>query len=687
MKNKKEKKQNRFFILLQKLGKSFMLPIAVLPVAGLLLGIGSSFTNAVTLANLGLSETLGPGSVGYSIFSIMSGVGSAIFDNLPLIFAIGVAIGMVDNQKETAALAAALSYLVMNITINKILIIRGLIDSEGNIISNMADGMITQSLGITTLQVGVFGGIVVGIGVSMLHNRFHGIQLPDFLAFFGGDRFVPIVSVFTYIFVGALFSFIWPSIQNIIVFLGGYVAKGGVVGAFLFDFIKRLLIPFGLHHVFYLPFWQTALGGSAVVGGVEYVGAQNILFAQLADPSTAHISRNVAMYFTGAYPIMIFGLPAACLAMYKNARDENKKAVKSLMFSAAVTSILTGITEPVEFPIIFASPALYFVNSVLYGLSNVILYLLNITIGSTFSNGLTDLILLGVLPGNSKTSWVLLIPVCIGFFLLYYFIFDFSIRTFNIKTPGREEYKTDIKVNAIGANASDLIISGLGGRDNIVTFDCCATRLRVEVKDPRKISESELRNTGSLGIFRKDTAIQVVYGPGVNLVKEKLVKYLQTDNNESILVRTPLVGKYVKLEDVPDEAFASGSVGKGVAVDPENENVYAPADGRVTFITKTKHAIGFRCNNGISLLIHLGIDTVNLEGKGFETLVKEGEAVRLGTPLIKMDLEYLRNNAKSMICPVIVTDLDEDRIVEIVADENIEYNESVMRISINQELS
>lgn len=674
------KKKNNVFNIMQGLGKSFMLPIAVLPIAGLLLGIGSSFSNVSTLNNLGLINIIGPGTVAYSVFSIMSGVGSAIFDNLPLIFAIGVAIGMSNKEKEIAALAAALSFLVMNITINKILIIRGIIDTNGNPLGATSDGMITSVLGIPTLQVGVFGGIIVGIGVALLHNRFREIELPEFLAFFGGNRFIPIISVFTFIIVGFILSIVWPYIQSGIVVLGELVGKSGVIGVFLYDFIKRALLPFGLHHIFYLPFWQTALGGAKIVAGTSYIGAQNILFAELADPSTLHLSREFAQYFTGAYPIMIFGLPAACFAIYKNARKENKKNTKSLMLSAGFTSFLTGITEPIEFPILFASPTLYVINCVLYGISNVIVYLFNITIGTTFSCGLIDLLFLGILPGNSKTSWLLLIPIGLVFGALYYFVFDFAIKKFDLKTPGREVFNTEVKINAIEQDASELIISGLGGKENILHYDCCATRLRVDIVNKRMISESELKNTGALGVMVKDQAVQVVYGPGVNHVKEKLDDYYASGDDGSILIRSPLIGKYVPLEKVPDQAFSSKVLGEGVAIEPDDPYVYAPANGKVVFIYPTKHAIGFLCDNGVSLLIHLGIDTVELKGKGFEALVNQGDVVSLGTRLIKMDLNFLTANSKSMISPVLISDLDPNKRVEIVADEHIEYNESIIKL-------
>lgn len=674
-------KSGKAFVILQKIGKSFMLPIAVLPAAGILLGLGASFTNVVTLENLGLMNVMGPGTVLYSVLSIMNGVGSAVFDNLPIIFAVGVAIGMAEKQKETAALAALLAFLAMNFTINKILIINSTIDEAGNVIGNVADGTITKVLGITTLQTGVFSGIVVGLVVAMLHNRFYDIKLPNYIAFFGGNRFVPIVSIFASLILGALFSLIWPFIQSGITSLGTLIAKGGAIGCFFYEFIKRLLIPFGLHHLLLVTFWQTPLGGVMDVAGKTYIGAQNIVFAQLADPNTVHISREASKYLNGLYPIMIFALPAACFAMYKNAKDANKNATKSLLISAALASIITGITEPVEFPILFASPILFVIHCLLSGISTAIMYLLNVGVGCTFSSGLIDLTLFGILPGNSKTSWIYVVIVGIVFAIIYYFVFDFAIKKFDVKTPGREEIDIQTKIDALKQDASELIVSGLGGKENIVSLDCCATRLRVEVKDPKGISESDLRNTGALGFINKGTGIQVIYGPGVNIVKSRIEDYLGTDHHDSLLVRSPLIGKYYKLEDVPDEAFSKKLIGDGIAVDPDDEYVYAPADCTVEVLFPTLHAIGLKTKDGINILIHLGIDTVELKGKGFEALVKQGDEVKLGTQLIKMDLNYLRKNAKTMISPIIITDLSKDKKLEVIADNHIEYNETIIRIS------
>ena len=676
-----KKIRDKMFEVLQKLGKSFMLPVAVLPAAGILLGIGSSFTNLTNLENLGLFEAMGPGTIWFNIFSLMSVVGSAVFDNLPLLFAIGIAIGLAEKDKGTAALAAALSYIVMHVTISQILVFRGYIDVAGEIVNKMAEGSIAYTLGIPSLQIGVFGGMIVGIGVALLHNKFHDIVLPEFLAFFGGNRFVPIVSIFVFIIVGVLLTYIWPPIQNGIAYLGKVVASGGAFGAFLFDFIKRLLIPFGLHHVFYTPFWMTALGGTAEIAGETYIGAQSILFAQLADPNTAHISRSASMYFMGSYPIMLFGLPAACLAMYKNAKKNKKKEAKSLLASAALTSIVTGITEPIEFPILFASPVLFGVHALLTGISNVLLYLLNVGVGATFSDGLIDLILLGVLPGNGKTNWIWIIPIGIVMFAIYFFVFDFAIKKFDLKTPGRHD--DEIVVNALKEDASSLIVDGLGGRDNIKSVDCCATRLRVVVNDGNKVSEEILKSTGAVGVVLKGSSIQVIYGPGVNNIKSRLEDYMTkgiSSSNNDIYIESPFVGKFVKIEDIPDDAFAQKTMGDGYGVIPEEDTVYAPADGKVVFVFPTKHAIGFMTKDNVSLLIHVGIDSNTLNGEPFEVFVKDNDEVKKGTPLMKVNLEMLKEKAKSIVSPVIVTDLKQNETVEVTPLENVDKDTVVIKI-------
>ncbi len=431
--------KDKIFSVLQRVGRSFMLPIAILPVAGLLLGIGSSFTNATTIATYGLEAFLGDGTLLHSLLTIMSKAGSVIFDNLPIIFAVGVAIGMAKAEKEVAALSAMIAFLVMNISINAVLQNTGKVLADGSVAEGVLEGTITSVLGIQTLQMGVFGGIIVGLGVAALHNRYHKIVLPNALSFFGGSRFVPIISTITYVFVGILMYFVWPVVQNAIFALGGLVTGTGYVGTLIFGIVKRALIPFGLHHVFYLPFWQTAVGGTMMVDGSLIQGGQNIFFAQLASSNVAHFSADATRYFSGEFIFMIFGLPGAALAMYRCAKPEKKKAAGGLLLSAALTCMLTGITEPIEFSFLFVAPMLFGVQVILAGAAYMIAHMLNIAVGLTFSGGLLDLLIFGILQGNAKTSWMWIIPVGVVYFFLYYFIFSFLIKKFNLKTPGREE--------------------------------------------------------------------------------------------------------------------------------------------------------------------------------------------------------------------------------------------------------
>lgn len=389
--------KEKFFGVLQRVGRSFMLPIAILPVAGLLLGLGSSFTNETTLATYNLLGLMGPGTVPYFIFSVLSKCGGVIFDNLPLIFAIGVAIGMARQEKEVAALAAAVSFLVMHSSISAMISLTGGVE-------NLLEGSTATVLGITSLQMGAFGGIIVGLGVAALHNRFYKIQLPQVLSFFGGTRFVPIISTLVFALVGILMFFVWQPIQEGINALGMVVYSSGYFGTFLFGMIKRLLIPFGLHHVFYLPFWQTAVGGTMEVAGTMVAGAQNIFFAQLADPTVTHFSTAGTWCFTGEFVLYIFGFPGAALAMYRCAKPERKKQVGGLLLSAALTSILTGITEPLEFSFLFVAPVLFIISSVFAGLAYMLCHILNITVGLTFSGGFIDLALFGILQGNEKPA-------------------------------------------------------------------------------------------------------------------------------------------------------------------------------------------------------------------------------------------------------------------------------------------
>lgn len=723
--------KDKIFGVLQRIGRSFMLPIAILPVAGLLLGIGSSFTNATTIETYGLTTILGEGTLLHALLTIMSRVGSAVFDNLPLIFAIGVAIGMAKKEKEVSALSAVIAYFVMNTAINAMLTLNGKILDDGSIAKDVLEGTITSVCGIQSLQMGVFGGIIVGLGVAALHNKFYRIQLPNALSFFGGTRFVPIISTIVYMFVGILMYFIWPAVQNGIYVLGGLVTGSGYVGTLIFGLIKRALIPFGLHHVFYMPFWQTAVGGTAEVAGQMVQGGQNIFFAQLADSANiTHFSADATRYFSGEFIFMIFGLPGAALAMYQCAKPEKKKAAGGLLLSAALACMATGITEPLEFSFLFVAPALFAVQVVLAGSAYMIAHMLNIAVGLTFSGGFLDFFLFGILQGNAKTSWVRVIPVGIIYFFLYYFIFKFMIKKFNFKTPGREDDDTETKLytkadvnakkgagkenQAAGSEdaVSAAITRGLGGKKNISDVDCCATRLRCTVIEVDRVDDALLKATGATGVVHKGNGVQVIYGPNVTVIKSNLEDYLETaedtfaepeqsessnqtkeaqkaeDEKQSdmvkqrIVISSPITGTAADLATAPDDAFAQKMMGDGAVVTPEDAYVRAPENGEIAFVFDTKHAIGFVTDSGVSLLIHVGIDTVKLNGEGFEALVENGQKVKKGEPMLKLDLEYLNANAPSMVSPILCTELEENQSIRLIADGAVKAGEPLFEIEV-----
>ena len=533
--------KDKIFGVLQRVGRSFMLPIAILPVAGLLLGLGGSFTNETMLKTYGLMKIMGPGTVLNLILQVMSAAGNIIFTNLPVIFAMGVAIGMAKKEKEVAALASVISFFIMHASIGALITANGGADA-------MLEGAVADVCGITSLQMGVFGGIIVGLGVAALHNRFYKIELPQVLSFFGGTRFVPIISGLVYVGVGILMFFVWPVIQSGIYHIGDLVLKSGYAGTWVYGFMERLLIPFGLHHVFYLPFWQTGVGGTLEVAGKTIEGAQNIFFAQLADPSVKHFAVSATRFMSGKFPLMIFGLPGAALAMYKTAKPEKKKAVAGLLLSAALTSMLTGITEPLEFTFLFVAPVLYGIHCVFAGLAYMLMHVFKVGVGMTFSGGLIDMFLFGILQGNEKTNWIWIVIVGVGYFIVYYFLFSFLIKKMDLKTPGRDDVeevklytRADVNARKEGAAAnpedavSEGILVGLGGKKNISDVDCCATRLRCTVYKPELVQDSILKATGASGVVHKGNGVQIIYGPKVTVIKSNFEDYLETAPDEEIV--------------------------------------------------------------------------------------------------------------------------------------------------------
>ena len=705
--------KDKIFGVLQRVGRSFMLPIAILPVAGLLLGVGGSFTNETMLETYGLLKVMGPGTIPYMIFTVMSDAGNIIFANLPILFAMGVAIGMAKKEKEVAALAAVIAFFIMHASISAMITIHGGAEA-------MLEGATTDVVGITSLQMGVFGGIIVGLGVAALHNRFYKIELPQVLSFFGGTRFVPIISALVYVVVGIGMFFIWPVIQQGIYSVGNVVLASGYAGTWVYGLMERALIPFGLHHVFYLPFWQTGVGGTMEVAGQMVEGAQNIFFAQLADPSVKHFSVEATRFMSGKFPLMIFGLPGAALAMYRTAKPEKRKAVSGLLLSAALTSMLTGITEPLEFTFLFVAPVLYVIHCVFAGLAYMLMHVFNVGVGMTFSGGLIDMFLFGILQGNKKTSWIWIVIVGIGYFVVYYFMFSFLIKKFDFKTPGREEgddvklyTRKDVEAKKNGEKEninqlSRMICAGLGGKKNISDVDCCATRLRCTVFDSAKVDEALLKSTGASGVIRKGQGIQIIYGPKVTVIKSDLEDYLETAPDEenietsvsgqqekqsqdsakegkvvkTVMIASPFDGNAAELETAPDEGFAGKMMGDGAVVEPTEDTVKAPVDATVSFVFPTKHAIGLETEDGMEMLLHIGIDTVKLNGEGFEVLVEEGAKVKKGDALIKIDLEYIKNHAPSLVSPILCTDLSDNQKIRMVKTGKIKAGEDLFAVDI-----
>lgn len=511
---------SKLFERAQQFGKSFMLPIAILPAAGLLLGIGGALSNpntvkAYPVLDIGLLQ---------NIFILMSSAGNIVFQNLPVIFAIGVAIGLAKSDKGTAGLAAMLGFLIMNASMNGLLTITGTLAKD-----NLAEAGQSMVLGIQTVETGVFGGIITGIMTALLHNKFHKISLPDYLGFFGGSRFVPIITAIASIVLGVIMFFVWPTVQGWIFGVGGIVDKTGIIGTFFFGFILRLLGPFGLHHIFYLPFWQTALGGSLEVKGHMIQGTQNIFFAQLGDSDVTKYFSGVSRYMSGRFITMMFGLCGVALAIYHTAKPERKKVVGGLMLSAALTSFLTGITEPLEFSFLFVAPLLYVIHAFLDGLAFMMADVFNITVGQTFSGGFIDFLLFGVLQGNSKTNFLWVIPIGIIWFIMYYFIFRFLITKFNFKTPGREDEVTTEAVEV--TDRAQTIIKALGGKENIDVVDCCATRLRVTLNTDKEVDKSMLSATQARGVIQKGNGVQVIYGPHVTTIKNEVEALLENETS------------------------------------------------------------------------------------------------------------------------------------------------------------
>ena len=678
MKTKKERESA--LAIAQRIGASLFIVIAILPVAGVLYGIGCSFTNETTIATYGLSGILHQGTIPYAVLSLLNSAGAALFGNLPLLFAMAVGFGMSKKEKGVAALSAATFYLIMHTTINMLLTLDGSI-VDGVVAKTVKDGAIASVLGIQTLQMGVFGGIIAGLITAYLCNRFYKIELPTALGFFGGSRFVPIIS------------------------------------------IERALIPFGLHHIFYLPFWQTGMGGQAVIDGVTYFGAQNIFFAELGSNTIQHFSVSATRFLAGKYPFMMGGLPGAALAMYMTAKPEKRKVAGSLLFSAALTSFLTGITEPIEFTVLFLAPALFVIHVGLAGAAFVTCHVLNICIGTTFSDGLIDFVLYGVLPGQSRSNWMMMIPVILVYFVIYFVIFRFAILKWDLKTPGREEDDEEAKLyskadyqNATGVGVaggavpadfdtkSATILEGVGGVDNLTSINCCATRLRLSLVDVNKKNDAILKATGATGIVVQGNGIQIIYGPAVTNIKNNFEEFVALvkagkipkellgtfeEEKEERVEKTvkdqkfasPINGEIKMISEVEDEGIASYALGDGVAIEPADGKVYAPADATVSALFDTKHAICLTTKEGAQMILHIGIDTVKLNGKYFETHVEKDQEVKKGDLLISYDLEAVKKEGYACTTPMLIVNQEDYQAIRPLKTGNVKVGEDILSVN------
>ncbi|MEJ8554778.1 glucose-specific PTS transporter subunit IIBC [Tepidibacter sp. Z1-5] len=662
----------KIFGTLQQIGKALMLPVAILPAAGILLGFGNAFQNPATLAKL---PFLGAPVIQY-IAKIMEQAGGVVFGNLALLFAVGVAVGLADGE-GVAGIAAVIGYLIMNVTMG----------TAKGITADMVgtSPAYASVLGIPTLQTGVFGGIIVGVLAATMYKKYYSIELPPYLGFFAGKRFVPIVTAVSSLVVGIIMIFAWPPVQNgLNWFSHSMIDANRTLAAFVFGVIERSLIPFGLHHIFYSPFWFE-FGEYTNKAGELVRGDNSIFFAQLKDG----VQLTAGTFMTGKFPFMMFGLPAAALAMYHEAKPEKKALVGGIMASAALTSFLTGITEPIEFTFLFVAPVLYGIHCIFAGLSFMLMHILGVKIGMTFSGGVIDFLLFGVLQG--KTAWWLVILVGLAFAPVYYFGFRFAIRKFNLKTPGREDDADVIETkHTKGSELAQGILKALGGKENVTKLDACITRLRISVNDIKNVDKNELKALGAAGVMEVGNNLQAIFGPRSEtlkgqikdimngktpVVEEVQKKTIAKDSSKKLNFVAPLNGKVLDITDVPDKVFSQKIMGDGFAIEPINGDVVSPVDGVITTFFKTKHAIGFTADNGQEVLVHFGIDTVNLNGQGFEALAKEGDKVKAGQLILKVDLENVKKSVPSIITPIVFTNLDEGQQVSAQIGKNVKVGD------------
>jgi PTS system D-glucosamine-specific IIC component len=648
------------FGILQQVGKALMLPVALLPAAGLLLAFGNAFQNPAAISIMPFLDN----HVIHAMAKIMEQAGGIIFGNLSLLFAVGVAVGL-SGGEGVAGLAAIVGFLIMNVTMG---IVTGI--TPDMIAGNPAYSSV---LGIPTLQTGVFGGIIVGILAAQVYKRFYNIELPSYLGFFAGKRFVPIVTAVAALVLGVVMTFVWPPIQlGLTLFSRNMIDSNKTLAAFIFGIIERALIPFGLHHIFYNPFWYQ-FGEYVSKSGQIVNGDQSIFFAQLKDG----VAFTAGTFMTGKFPFMMFGLPAAALAIYHEAKPEKKAAIGGIMLSAALTSFLTGITEPIEFSFLFVAPVLFGIHTIFAGLSFMLMQILNVKIGMTFSGGVIDYLLFGVIP--NRTDWWLVIPVGLAFSVIYYFGFRFAIRTWNLKTPGREDDTgTEEVYNAPASSLAADVLQALGGKNNLTNLDACITRLRVSVKNSSEVNKDRLKTLGASGVMVIGDNLQIIFGPKSDILKTQIQDIIAGKGvmNAAIIPEeikqqaatstisdsinaflAPLDGKIIAITQVPDQVFSQKIVGDGFAIEPSNGEIVSPVDGVVTSVLESKHAVGITADSGLEMIVHFGIDTVHLKGEGFTLFVNQGDRIKAGQSLFKADLKVIKDKVPSMITPIVFTNL------------------------------
>ncbi|SFL54586.1 glucose-specific PTS transporter subunit IIBC [Salibacterium qingdaonense] len=664
------------FGLLQRIGRSLMLPVALLPAAGLMLAIGTAMQEDNMIAIMPFLES----EIFVFISQLMMDAGGVVFDNLAVLFAVGVAIGLA-NGDGVAGLAALIGFFIINVTM-------GVIEE---VTPEMASDnpAFAEILGVPTLQTGVFGGIIAGILGAFMYNRYYNIQLPQYLGFFAGKRFVPIATAFGGLIIGAALTVVWPPVQGFLNNMSHVVTESNTtISVFIFGVIERALIPFGLHHVFYNPFWYE-FGSYVNEAGQTITGDQQIFFAQYQDGVEEFTAGT---FMVGRFPFMMFGLPGAALAIYHCAKAAKKKYVAGIMGSAALTSFLTGITEPLSFSFLFVAPVLFGIHAILAGFSFVAMHLLDVKIGQTFSGGVIDFFLFGIIPNT--TPWWHVIWVGLILFVVYYVIFRFAITKFNLMTPGREDDDEDENDQQSGSSsAGELpynVLEAFGGKENLDHLDACITRLRITVNDKSSVDKKRLQKLGASGVMEVGNNVQAIFGTQSDALKSQMQDIIegrapaaptdespeldpqkeaepavQIGEDSSIVIGGIADGEIVNMEDVPDDVFSGKMMGDGFAVKPENGEFVSPVDGTIHNVFPTKHAVGIKTAEGLEILVHIGLDTVNMKGEGFDVHVEEGDEVKQGQALVTADLQKIEENAASTITPIVFTNLSEGQSIHM----------------------